>query len=273
MTGKEARATNEDVAQGAADLRETLADLDVQGVRLDAQRAPLAAILSSLRDGVLAGGPGRRATILSNEAYERIAASGHPELEDDEGRPVATAEGLRARAARGKSFTGQFRTIRSDGTPRWYEVVGQPVDIGGDRFGGVVVIRDMTDRSLRRLQNEFVAIVAHELRTPLTALRGYLELSDRALSDRQSGDEQQLVRLALEQASRLQSLIGELFNSAAQRHRQAVVSIRRRRSERAGAFRCRGGEDTERTSSGGDHRPRRRTCRSGPTPVGSGRCS
>jgi two-component system CheB/CheR fusion protein len=212
VTGKEARATNDDLAPGTAELQETVVD-HVQGARLDAQRAPLAAILSSLRDGVLLvdldGG-----TILSNEAYERIAASGHPELEDDEGRPVATAEGLRARAARGESFTGQFRTIRSDGTRRWYEVVGQPVDIEGDRFGGVVVIRDMTDRSRRRLQDEFVAIVAHELRTPLTALRGYLELSDRALSDRQSDDGQQFVRLALEQASRLQSLIGELFDSA-----------------------------------------------------------
>ena len=46
---------------------------------------------------------------------------------------------------------------------------------------GVVVIRDITDRSLLRLQDEFLAMASHELRTPLTALFGYLQLHLRRL--------------------------------------------------------------------------------------------
>ena len=45
--------------------------------------------------------------------------------------------------------------------------------------GGVVVIRDISERSLRQLQEEFLAMVGHELRAPLTALQGYLQLIER----------------------------------------------------------------------------------------------
>ena len=49
--------------------------------------------------------------------------------------------------------------------------------------GGVIVIRDVSDRGLRQLQEQFVALASHELRTPLAALRGSLQLLQRTLGD------------------------------------------------------------------------------------------
>ena len=237
MTGKEARATTDDVAQGAADLQETVAEIDIQGVRLDAQRAPLAAILSSLRDGVLLvdldGG-----TILSNEAYERIAASGHPELEDDEGRPVATADGLRARAARGESFTG---SVPDDPIRRHAPLVRGRGPAGRHRRGSLRWRRG--DQGHHRSQPppppERVRC-DRRTRAPDT-LDGSAWLP-RTLGPGSIGSP--VRRWAAVGAARAGA--GEptaiahrrTLRFRAQRHRQAVVSIRRRRSEWARAFRC-----------------------------------
>jgi signal transduction histidine kinase len=75
--------------------------------------------------------------------------------------------------------------------------------------GGTLIIHDTTETSLRRLQEEFVGIVAHELRTPLTALRGYLQMLNRHMVD---PSERPMLPLAIEQADRLHHLVDELFD-------------------------------------------------------------
>jgi signal transduction histidine kinase len=74
--------------------------------------------------------------------------------------------------------------------------------------GGMLIVHDTTDVSMRRLQEEFVAIVAHELRTPLTALRGYLQMLSRR-ADASSGT---VLGNAIDQADRLERLVAELFD-------------------------------------------------------------
>src|SRR5262249_20306257 len=97
--------------------------------------------------------------------------------------------------------------VDDDGQRRWLEAVGQPFT--EREQGGLLVIRDITERSLRRLQEEFVAILAHELRTPLTALQGYLQLL-AAKPD----DAQRLGQMSLEQLERMRQLIADLFDTA-----------------------------------------------------------
>ena len=119
----------------------------------------------------------------------------------------------------------EFTTTRADGTRCWFEANGQPVRVDHELQWGVVTIRDITDRSLRRLQDEFIAIAGHELRTPLTALSGYLQmLSRRAAS---TGDERSrgYAAIALEQARRLESLVTELLD-VSDRIRQMVLDRR-----------------------------------------------
>jgi signal transduction histidine kinase len=76
--------------------------------------------------------------------------------------------------------------------------------------GGILVVHDTSDLGLRRLQEEFVGIVAHELRTPLTALRGYLQMLNK---DASGIAVERIAPLALAQAERLDRLVGELFDA------------------------------------------------------------
>jgi two-component system CheB/CheR fusion protein len=105
-----------------------------------------------------------------------------------------------------------FTLREPEETRRWYEGSGQPLLIHGVQQGGVVVIRDVTDRSLRHLQEQFLAVAGHELRTPLTALSLSIDLAARRVQN--SGDQrlrQHLARAA-EQTRRLTELTHELVD-------------------------------------------------------------
>jgi two-component system CheB/CheR fusion protein len=92
--------------------------------------------------------------------------------------------------------------------------------------GGVVVIRDITDRSLRRVQEEFLALASHELRTPLTPIQGYLQLLGRLL---QSGGDSARARryldLVQEHLRNLQRLIEDLLDVG--RLQEGKLTLRR----------------------------------------------
>ena len=106
-----------------------------------------------------------------------------PVLQDGSGKKLATRANPLRRAARGETFTQEFTIHGPDGQQRWFEANGRPVQPhrAPAAQGGVVVIRDVTDRSLRQLQDQFVTVASHELRNPLTALRGSLEMLLRSL--------------------------------------------------------------------------------------------
>jgi two-component system phosphate regulon sensor histidine kinase PhoR len=75
----------------------------------------------------------------------------------------------------------------------------------------LLIARDITRvQRLEEMRRDFVANVSHEMRTPLTVICGYLELFAEA--DNRDSDEfdDVIVRMS-EQASRLQSIIGDLL--------------------------------------------------------------
>ncbi len=79
----------------------------------------------------------------------------------------------------------------------------------------MVVIRDITERSLRRLQDQFLAIASHELRTPLTALQGALQLLERQLRPLPDGDRLlKHAEQAMRQVQRMTTHINELMDVA-----------------------------------------------------------
>src|SRR5205085_9557671 len=103
--------------------------------------------------------------VLANAAYERIlGADADAVPETDSGHPIPPEATPQRRAARGESFSMEFTLATPDGGRRWYEASGQPIQ-GLEGEQAVVVIRDITDRSVRRLQDEFLAMASHELRT------------------------------------------------------------------------------------------------------------
>jgi signal transduction histidine kinase len=149
-------------------------------------------------------------TVIRNEAFARMFETEGIEPVDPDGRIVGLAE-LRDRTARGESFEFAFSAADRDGRERWFEVFGRPVPAEMGIEGGTLIVHDTTDVSLRRLQEEFVGIVAHELRTPLTALRGYLQMLNRHTAEPGAG-EKPMLPLAIEQADRLHQLVDELFD-------------------------------------------------------------
>ena len=172
-TVEELNTTNDDMSARTVELTKLTEKVEQQHEASNAERVRLAAVLRSMRDALVAVGPDGT-ELLRNPAFDRFAAQ-HDVLLEEDGAPGArpAIPALLERASHGETFTAQLRATDDDGQRRWLEAVGQPFTERDQ--GGLLVIRDITERSLRRLQEEFVAILAHELRTPLTAIQGYLQ--------------------------------------------------------------------------------------------------
>ncbi|MFL5680461.1 MAG: CheR family methyltransferase [Chloroflexota bacterium] len=207
-TVEELSTTNDDMQARTVELQELTVDLEAQRRTADTERARMQTLIESLRDGVLVVDSAGH-TILRNQAFVRMFEVEQIQPVDPDGNPVAIGD-LRRRAAGGETFGYTFSAREADGGERWYEAYGRPVpasmSIGA---GGMLIIHDTTETSLRRLQEEFVGIVAHELRTPLTALRGYLQMLNRHVIE---PGERPMLPLAIEQADRLHHLVDELFD-------------------------------------------------------------
>ena len=83
------------------------------------------------------------------------------------------------------------------------------VPYGSDQH--LLLARDISRvQRLEETRRDFVANVSHEMRTPLTVINGYLELLSEA-DNRDSDDFDDVIVRMTEQASRLQSIIGDLL--------------------------------------------------------------
>jgi two-component system CheB/CheR fusion protein len=112
-------------------------------------------------------------------------------------------------AARGEAFTQSFTIAGPNGARRWYMASGQPIEIGQGR-AGLVVIRDVSEQSLRELQEEFVALASHELRTPLAGIRGSLQLLQRTLGEQAGEAVARYIEVGLSQTRVLEELVLDL---------------------------------------------------------------
>jgi two-component system CheB/CheR fusion protein len=177
-----------------------------------------------LADQVFQTSDAQGQTVRTNAAYAALQATlGAPFTPADaQGVPLPTTETPPARAARGETFRLEFTVAAADGARRWFEATGGPL-MG--EAGGVVVLRDITDRTLRRLQDEFLSWAAHELRTPLTAVQGYLQLATRRLGPEADARLGRYLELASAETRRQASLAAELLDAS--RLRAGKFSVER----------------------------------------------
>jgi two-component system CheB/CheR fusion protein len=210
-TVDELNATNDDLEARGTELQDLAREDEAQRRVAETERGRLAAILVSMSDAVLvvddAGQP-----VLSNEAYTQVFgdASVSPPFADEDGRPLPSDALPSLRAARGETFTAVYTLAAADGARRWFEASGHPITADELPQGGVVVIRDITDRSLRRLQDEFLALASHELRTPLAASQMALQLAQRKLKDGKTIQHQ--LDIALRQVQHMNILVNDLMD-------------------------------------------------------------
>jgi two-component system CheB/CheR fusion protein len=225
---EEMQATNEELETLNEELQATVEELNTTNDELHARtvelqdiaqtseeaRARLAAILDTMGDALLVlnrdGSP-----LLSNRSYERLFGKPGSLLmaEDAEGRPLARHQIPQNRALEGEPFSMEFRISNPDGMAQWFEADSRPIlDLEGQLQWAILVIRDITARSLHRLQEQFLGAASHELRTPLTSLRGYLQILSRQVDAGEITTERarRYMVNALSQVDRLTRLISDL---------------------------------------------------------------
>ena len=229
-TVEELNATNDDLAARSIELQDLAQAREEQRRTSETERARLAAILGSMGDAVLLV-DNSGAVVLTNAAYDRLfgadAESLH--LEDDEGRPLLPEESLAQRAARGEPFSIAFTLSGQDGARRWYEANGSPVQTNDAHYGVVVIIRDVTEGSLRHIQEMFLSLVSHELRTPLTSALASVQALMKKLPDDDPVNDgiHRYGEIALRQIERLRTLVTDLTDVARLQTGQLQLNMRR----------------------------------------------
>ncbi|MFN8473959.1 MAG: CheR family methyltransferase [Anaerolineae bacterium] len=210
-TVEELNTTNDDLQARSTELQDLTIRLENQRRTSETERMRLAAILTSIGDAVLVVGRDGRAA-LTNAAYQTMFGGGELVPLDEQGQALSAEQTPQQRAARGEAFNTEFTMRGEDGSLRYFEANGQPVrDPQSNVEWGVVVIRDITDRSLRRLQDQFLALASHELRTPLTSLRANLGALTRQLEGIEvDGRVRQQVNGAMKAAMELNALVDDL---------------------------------------------------------------
>ncbi|MEN9938912.1 MAG: hypothetical protein RLZZ387_5491 [Chloroflexota bacterium] len=206
-TVEELNTANADMAARATELTTLAETLEAERRHSAGEAARLAAILAGIADAVLVVDQAG-ITQLANATYTRWFGAA-PRLADEEGHPLTAEQTPQARAARGEAFSITFTVTQDTGERRWYEALGQPVQGEGSQLWNVVVIRDISERSLRRLQEQFLGLVSHELRTPLTTIIAALGTMEQRLPKEPAA--QRYLQMAVAQAKRLARLIDDLW--------------------------------------------------------------
>lgn len=209
---EELQATVEELNTTNDDLEARTVELQELAVTSDSARGRLEAVLASISDAVVA--VDENGTVLQkNAAYDAMFGTLPPPVfEDENGRPLEEEATPLRRAARGETFAMSFTITAEDGSRRWFEADGRSMP-GEDGRLGVVTIRDITERSLRHLQEQWLGIASHELRTPLTALQAYLQLAARALPQAEDDRARANLSRALAQARRIDILVSQLIEA------------------------------------------------------------
>ncbi len=219
-TVEELHTSNDDLMAKTFELQQMAEQREVQRVAAENARARLAAILAQGGEAVLVVDPGGQPLITSAAYTALFGESGStttPQvLYDLDGNPLAADATPQARFAHETApFHLAFLLPAADGAPRWFEAQGQSVlDQQGNRLGGIVTLHELTDRTLRTLEERFLQLAVHELRTPLAiqmvllgSLQRYLGQPPEAID---SAHCQELTARAVRQTELLRTLIDEL---------------------------------------------------------------
>jgi PAS domain S-box-containing protein len=209
----ELRLANEDLATRTNELSAQSALL--QRERLDTQedRDRLRSILASLGDAVVAVDHESR-IVTTNAAYDRFFGGAGAEIEPEDvaGLPLPPADRPFERAARGERFRMEFAVAQAGGARRWFEAVAEPLTAGDRTWGGVLTIRDLSERTMRLSLERLMAAAGHELKTPVAALHGYLQLVERSIGPGSSPEARRYADRALAQTRRVGELVERLFD-------------------------------------------------------------
>jgi two-component system CheB/CheR fusion protein len=210
---EELRVANEDLATRTDQLSAQAVALEQQRLNSQEEHDRLRSILASLGDAIVAVDHEGR-VVTTNDAYDRLFGGAEAEVEpvDAAGLPIPPANRPQQRAARGERFRMEFAVTQPGGTRRWFEAVAEPLTAGDRTWGGVIAIRDLSERTMRLSLERLMAAAGHELKTPVAALHGYLQLVERHLDPEGSAQARTYAAQALVQTRQIGDLIERLFD-------------------------------------------------------------
>ena len=212
-TVEELRIANEDLASRTEELRIKAVAIEDQKRETEEEQARLHSILASIGDAVVAVDHDGQ-TVVSNVVYDRLfgGSGGEVVLEDVAGLPFREEDRPQRRAARGERFRVEFAINDPDGKRRWFEAVAEPLTAEDRTWGGVVSIRDVSERTMRLSLERLMAAAGHELKTPTAAIHNYLQLVERRLASGDTEEAATFASRAASQARRLSDLVERLFD-------------------------------------------------------------
>ncbi len=210
---EELRIANDDLAARTEELRLQTVALEDQKRHSEEEHDRLQSVLTSLGDAVVAVDHAGH-TVATNPAYDRLFGGPDAEFrpEDLAGLPLPKADWPQQRAARGERFRMEFAVSEPEGARRWFEAVTEPLTVEDRTWGGVVAIRDVSERTMRLSLERLMAAAGHELKTPTAAIHNYLQLVDRNLTDGDVEEAATYSARALVQTRRLATLIERLLD-------------------------------------------------------------
>ena len=225
-TVEELNTTNDELESRSMELQEAVASLQEQRVRSETERARLALIFDGMSEAVLAVDREGR-PVATNHAYEQLFGERDRPWtpEDEAGNPLPSSDWPQERAAQGEAFSVSFTVQALDGTRHWLEATSSGGNIG--EWGGVIVFRDLTDRSLRDLQSRFMAVASHELQTPVAALHGFLQIAARRLAEGDTAATGKYVERSISETRRLSELVSRLLDVSLIQHGRVALNPER----------------------------------------------
>ncbi|MEA2654177.1 MAG: two-component system, chemotaxis family, CheB/CheR fusion protein, partial [Chloroflexota bacterium] len=210
---EELRIANEDLAARTDELRLQAITITQQKREADEEHDRLGSILASIGDAVVAVDHAGR-TVATNVVYDRLFGDpmGEIQPEDVAGLPFRPEDRPEQRAARGERFRVEFAVSDAVGNRRWFEAVAEPLTAEDRTWGGVVSIRDVTERTMRVSLERLMAAAGHELKTPTAAIHNYLQLVERRLASGDADEAGMYAARAVVQGRRLSELVERLFD-------------------------------------------------------------
>ena len=113
----------------------------------------------------------------------------------------------------GKNIRSEFRLRHKDNSYRTLEAIC--VNMLDDfRIKGVVAnYHDVTERRvLENQKDQFIGIASHELKTPVTTIKGYAQLLEQIVSEKEDNLAHEMIRKMNNQVNRLGNLIQDLLD-------------------------------------------------------------
>ncbi len=210
----------EETRQLAIALNEMARRLNDMISRITEQNYKLDAILSSMREGVIAIDASEHIILVNNAAadlfdIDRPNATGKrfgEVLLDNEIRGFL-AKAIKADDPVEEEIVLSLPSSEASAAESYLQLHGSTLhDPTRKSIGALMVINDITQiKKLENIKQDFIANVSHELRTPLTSIKGFVEtLAGGALDDPEEA--RRFLVILNKQADRLHKIVDDLLS-------------------------------------------------------------